>query len=507
MDYYRNWYPWFTDGKHPFASLATPEKLSHHVRQYDEPGVSVVIPVGPGHKEMVSQALDSLESQSYRKWEAIVVWDCESSSDLKTAYPYIREVFVNDYPKGAGYARNRGAEIARAPLLLFLDADDWIYPNFLIKTLQAHTDTGDAIYTDYVGIADVDDLTKLASPLQERVKSYKDGRAIISHHAFDFDCNKVMRQPQDNPWLWCNITTLIRTDWHHEIGGFDEKMPSWEDWLYWIKIARMGHCFTRIPEPLLVYRFYTGGRRDWAHSGQNWKDLIQYIRGQLPLEGEMGCRGCGKKTSVPSRVISSPPIERSSVMQDSDFRMCLYQHPNKGDHNVNSVVRDIGSYGYRSDGDRFLVHVADIQNRPSNFIVEEIKLPGLTAKPTPEPISIADIGKTEIEAVAAQNVKMLEIKAEARAATTANMAQVVEPVELPVPVVEPYTKPIVEPVPIVESVLVQPVKLEPESEPEPVVVEPIVEPVIEPEPVPVVEPEPEPKPKPKKRRVTRKKVQ
>ena len=470
IDYYRTWHPWFTDGKHPFASLATPIKYSHPVRQYDEPGVSVVIPVGPGHVEMVSQALDSLEAQSYRKWEAIVVWDCAGNrsinvdtvrqiEDIQTAYPYIRTIPNTYTHKGAGYARNRGAELARAPLLLFLDADDWLYPDFLSKTLQAHTDTGDAIYTDYMGIADVDDITKLSPKLQARVRSYDGKRAIITHHTFDFDCNRVMRQPEDYPWLWCNITTLIQTAWHHDIGGFDEILPSWEDWLYWLKMARHGYCFTRIQEPLLVYRFYTGERRDWAHTGQNWQELIQYVKRKLSEGDDVGCSGCGKNRSIrPSAIPVITSTKRSLDMQDKDFRMCLYQDRNKGDHRIDSVVNDIRNYGYHTHGDRFLVHVADIQARPGNFIVEEIKLPGLAAKPAMEPIRMSDI-----DSQAAMNMKMEQVQAEARAVTdrlkgTFKTEEVTEQVE---------------------------------------------EVKEEPEPVPDAEPEPPPK---KRRRVTRKKV-
>jgi glycosyltransferase involved in cell wall biosynthesis len=394
--------------------------------------------VGPGHEEHLRQALDSVEAQTYRRWELIVVLDVgdkyiydrkEAFDQLFDAYPYVKwmpstGIIGASRGMGAGFARNRGAELARAPLLLFLDADDWLYPDFLARTLQAHSETGDAIYTDYMGIADVDDVSKLALPLQPRVQKHDGKRAIITHNTLDFDCNRALRQPADDnkPYLWCNITTLIRTAWHFEIGGFDESMKSWEDWLYWLQMARKGKCFTRIEQPLLVYRFYTGERRDWAHSGQNWEKLVQYIKERLPRkEDDVGCRGCGKSKSVPSKVVAPPTatLERSISMQDADFRMCLYQHPNKGDHMVMSVVKDIGNYGQKADGDRFLVHIADIQAKPGNFIVEEVKIPDLPVQPVAEPVRMSDID-AEIETGAAQEAKMLQIKEEARLAAEAH---------------------------------------------------------------------------------------
>ncbi|KKK77512.1 hypothetical protein LCGC14_2852890, partial [marine sediment metagenome] len=99
------WHPWVKDQLHPFASVATPKnKISHPVREYDEPLVSVIIPVGPGHEELVKDALDSLEAQTFRNWEAIVVWDNpieDFTPRARTleAYPYIKSIFA-DVEKG-----------------------------------------------------------------------------------------------------------------------------------------------------------------------------------------------------------------------------------------------------------------------------------------------------------------------------------------------------------------------------------------------------------------------
>jgi hypothetical protein len=115
-------HPHAKDGQHPFASVATPKQFSHPVRQYDKPLISVVIPVGPGHKKQVVNALDSLESQTLRKWEAIIVddtgqpdepWSFDGVTDVLKAYPYVRMV-TTDGKKGAGF-RVTAVDIARFP--------------------------------------------------------------------------------------------------------------------------------------------------------------------------------------------------------------------------------------------------------------------------------------------------------------------------------------------------------------------------------------------------------
>ncbi|MHC4213346.1 MAG: glycosyltransferase, partial [Planctomycetota bacterium] len=114
------WHPWTRDRDHPFASAATPIHHSHPVKQLDRPKISVVIPVAENHGDLVIDALDSIEAQEMRHWEAIVAWDQESDvpESLKVAYPFVK--FIHTRGKGAGYARNRGAELASARLLLFL---------------------------------------------------------------------------------------------------------------------------------------------------------------------------------------------------------------------------------------------------------------------------------------------------------------------------------------------------------------------------------------------------
>lgn len=278
------WHPWAKDGQHPFASVAKPLQASHPVRQYDEPAVSVIIPVGPGHGKYLLDALDSLEAQTFRQWEVILVDDSGEGlpESLYQAYPFIR-VITTEGRKGAGFARNRGAEAAAAPFLLFLDADDWLYPDCITKMLDGWGRNEAAIYSDSVGIATVDDPSLLAHNLQQDMLSYnaKTKEAIIRYRASDFDRDKAMLQPENPPYLWCNITTLLPRAWHFEIGGFDESMESWEDLLLWYKLAWSGKCFCRIPEPLLVYRFYTGTRREVGRS--SWPELVEYIKQQKKL--------------------------------------------------------------------------------------------------------------------------------------------------------------------------------------------------------------------------------
>lgn len=386
-----DWLAWHTpwlEGKHPFASRATPKNsISHPVRQYDEPDISVIIPVGPDHEKYLWDALDSLEAQTFHRWEAIVVIDdsrpeiTEGIAELQLAYPFARFVRTDPYSyyrhRGPGHCRNLGAGYARAPLLLFLDADDWLHPEFMEEAINVWDETGYGVYTDYVGKAYVNDVNQLASNLRDNVINYDDdkGEATIRFKAKDYDCHKAIQQPAAGlPYIWCNITTLIPREWHDDIGGFDESMSSWEDVDYWWRMARAGRCFYRVSRPLMAYRFYTGTRReDGLRDNQR---LLSYLTEKREQDVNMGC-GCNKKTNPPTNQPPSGPMaalgEVNDTMNDEDLILVRYTHPNRGQHPV--VGHATGrKYHYHAGGEKFLVHRDDVAAAPNLFQpVEEVR--------------------------------------------------------------------------------------------------------------------------------------
>ena len=388
------WHPWVTDGQHPFASVAKPAKHSHPVRQYDNPLVSVIIPVGPGHEQMVIDALDSLDAQTFRNWEAIVVWD--SSSDipahLTRTYPHVKWIHIGG-PNGAGEARNEGAHFARAPFLLFLDADDWLYPRALELMLDAWNEEEAIIYSDYVGKAHVEDVTQLAADLQERVYQHRAGEAIIGYRAADYDPDLAQVQPKgERPYLWANVTCLIPKIWHDEIGGFDEEMLSWEDVDYHYRMARAGKCYVRIEEELLVYRFSTGLRRQ---SGlQSYQSLVEYLKNKYRKIETVMCNCSGGRINHPTMAARMPAMSGNGSpqafsasgganMADENMVLCRYLHPNRGQHTVVGGVTKT-KYGFRAGGDTFLVRREDADANPHLFAqIESKEIPAAAKPPLP----------------------------------------------------------------------------------------------------------------------------
>jgi glycosyltransferase involved in cell wall biosynthesis len=380
---WRAWHPWVKDERHPMASQATPELFSHAVRQYDEPTISVVIPVGPGHLETLETALDSLEAQSVRRWEAVVVLDTDEEFTRIESYPYVR-LFSTDEPgSGAGVARNIGVANSRAGLILYLDADDLLLPDALAYMLDAYEDTGNAIYSDYYGRAFVEE-SELADNLRKNIVSREpNGEVVIRYEPMDYDCEKAVAQPSGNkPFLWNNITTLFPRKWHDEIGGFDETMNSWEDIDYWWRMAWAGKCFTRVEEPLMMYKFYAGTRRGIGI--KNFAKLLKHISEKKKGLEIMGC-GCREDKSS----MSAGPERASATMRmevemaDENMVLVKYMSPNRGQHGVRGMATRT-YYGYRSGGAEFLVFKADVAAQPHMFMPITRRVERQTAAVMPE---------------------------------------------------------------------------------------------------------------------------
>lgn len=265
-----DWHPWMRDGRYP---MAAPARSAPPVRSYHRPAATVVIPVGPGHGRRLPAALDSLLGQTCRSWEVVVVNDSgEPLGDVLRPYPFAR-VVETPGRQGAGRARNVGLEQVRTPLVLWLDADDYLLPEALEKMLALYAQSeGRYIYTDWIGLEG-------------------DGRAE-THQAPDYEPRAWLAQGQHA------VTVLMATDHARAVGGFDEEMIGWEDWDFFIKLAIGGYHGRRLPEALMVYRYATGARRE--DSLRQRDDLLalldaRYGDYRLGRRAVMGC--CGQSNA------------------------------------------------------------------------------------------------------------------------------------------------------------------------------------------------------------------
>ena len=192
-----------------------------------EPLVSVIIPTR-NRASSVVKALQSVFSQTYPSVEIIVVDDAsgdetpETLKELKGQFPV--RVFRNSTPMGAAASRNRAIQESEGIYIAGLDDDDTWEPERISLLLKNFRDNHSAV-TSYDRM-----ITDSGS------RTWK----------------KKLRITLDD-LLYYNMVgnqVLTKRDYLMEVGGYDESLPSAQDYDLWIRLSqRFGPVIT-VPKVL-----------------------------------------------------------------------------------------------------------------------------------------------------------------------------------------------------------------------------------------------------------------
>lgn len=98
------------------------------------PLISVIIPVY-GAEAYLHQCLDSVLAQDYKPMEIILIDDGSRDRSGQICDAYARRDrrirILHQENQGVSAARNHGVAVAKGDYIAFVDADDWLEPNYL----------------------------------------------------------------------------------------------------------------------------------------------------------------------------------------------------------------------------------------------------------------------------------------------------------------------------------------------------------------------------------------
>lgn len=111
--------------------------------------VSVITPVYNG-ENWISECIKSVQNQTYKNWEMIIVDDCSTDSTRKVIQKALFDerirLYTNSENKGVSFSRNIAISNAKGRYIAFLDADDVWLPQKIERQLSFMKDN-DFIFT------------------------------------------------------------------------------------------------------------------------------------------------------------------------------------------------------------------------------------------------------------------------------------------------------------------------------------------------------------------------
>ena len=155
-----------------------------------EPLISVIVPVYNA-ENYLDQCLESIVAQSYRRLEILVVDDGSTDSSGKMCDRWAERderIRVIHQPNGGhSAARNAALDVMSGDLVMMVDSDDVIHPDFTATLLELQQNTGADIavgaYTPFYG--DKPEFPATASPVTHIYSQQEALLTIFYQHGFD----------------------------------------------------------------------------------------------------------------------------------------------------------------------------------------------------------------------------------------------------------------------------------------------------------------------------------
>jgi GT2 family glycosyltransferase len=185
----------------------------------------------------IAGAVESALAQSLPPLEVIVCDDGSTDDTARSLEPYLdRIVLIRKSQGGAASARNAALARARGDFIAVLDADDAYLPARLeaLAALAVARPHLDILCTDAFLEIDENVVARFSEGCPFELR---DQRTAILERCF------------------C-VAPAYRRAALLKVGGFDESLPTGEDWECLIRLMRAGASAGMVDEPLYRYRFH-----------------------------------------------------------------------------------------------------------------------------------------------------------------------------------------------------------------------------------------------------------
>jgi glycosyltransferase involved in cell wall biosynthesis len=199
------------------------------------------------HDILLQRALESLVRQTYDEFAVVVVLDeChEYTRGIVECYKDVLDIRLLERPRkqGLAAAKNYGLGQCTADWVTYLDADDqWMDCKLEVQRKWMMKES----HIDFCGTEAWDLQDGVMTPNCFNIGDYNSHADIIS------------RLPHEN--ILCHGSMMIRKIAIDSLGGYstNKSLLGREDWDLWVRAARGGFKFMKVPERLYIYSLGTG---------------------------------------------------------------------------------------------------------------------------------------------------------------------------------------------------------------------------------------------------------
>ncbi|ALF54790.1 family 2 glycosyl transferase [Nostoc piscinale CENA21] len=302
-----------------------------------KPIVSVIVPTF-NRANLLPRAISSILQQTLSNFELIIVDDgsTDNTAEVVKEFTDPRIKFLplgKNY--GGSYARNQGIKAASTELIAFLDSDDeWLAEKLelQVKRLQESDDPlATVVYC--LGYECVEGQRKIPS--------------LHLHEGDVFD--NLLRG-------WLPPTTslfMVKRSALLEVNGFDESLPSFQDYDLWLSLAAANNHFLAVDQPLIIRYFHDQQIRGNLAAKSTGLEIFKN-KWSLAIKQRVGYIEYWKLISLKMSIIQlikvGKSVEEGKRLMAFRYTVGLLQHL---PWSINMIIRGIvlstlGNNGYRS---------------------------------------------------------------------------------------------------------------------------------------------------------------
>lgn len=189
--------------------------------------ISIIIPVY-NQADKIIKTLESIDKQSYRDLEVIIVNDGSTDGVENICKNYLKNfslpcyLFLSQENKGAPAARNHGFRESKGEYLFFCDADATLEPKAMETLLLA---------------------LRANSGVSYAYSSFLWGKKIFKLGVFEAEKLKQM------PYIH-TMSLIKRSDYPKN--GWDESIKKFQDWDLWLTMLEEGKVGVFVPQTLFT---------------------------------------------------------------------------------------------------------------------------------------------------------------------------------------------------------------------------------------------------------------